>query len=172
MFQPGEWHYEVMNLHTSPCQSRIRVEGFPDLSHPADENRPILLTSRTNKVNVDVDPGTSAHHDICFMILWFYISLPNKNPNKTFTFNLEFMVWSNDIFVTCLTTDAESPLDNIVTLYATLKQGLSPVLEATVYAVVEMNNVQQTVQLHDNSIGKSWKLYRESCILMTILKSN
>ena len=53
-------------------------------------------------------------------------------------------------------TDAESPLDNIVTLYSTLRQGQSPVLGAQVHAVVEADNMQQTVYLVDNGKGSRY----------------
>ena len=46
-----------------------------------------------------------------------------------------------------------NPMDNIVTLYATLFQGLSPVLDAEVYADVEKGSFSHTVHFADNGIG-------------------
>ena len=45
------------------------------------------------------------------------------------------------------------PLENIVTLYAALNQGLSPVLDAEVYATVEGGQNTVTVNLLDNGQG-------------------
>ena len=45
------------------------------------------------------------------------------------------------------------PLENIVTLYVTLNQGLSPVLDAEVYATVEGGQNAVTVNFLDNGQG-------------------
>ena len=58
-----------------------------------------------------------------------------------------------------LIADAESPLDNIVTLYASLRQGLSPVVKAEVYAVIKVGDTKQTVELNDNGTGKTEKVF-------------
>ena len=40
-----------------------------------------------------------------------------------------------------------------MTLYVTLKQGLSPVLNAEVYASIEKGSGSRTVHFYDNGLG-------------------
>ena len=48
-----------------------------------------------------------------------------------------------------------SPLENVVILYATLRQGLSAVTNARVHARVEADNKDaETVELYDNGAGR------------------
>ena len=55
-FQVGEWKYTVQSSSYA-CNARLRIEGFPDTSSPDDEQQPILLTAKVDKVNVNVQKG-------------------------------------------------------------------------------------------------------------------
>ena len=46
-----------------------------------------------------------------------------------------------------------NPLDNLVTLYVTLRQGLSPVVWAEVYSIVESGSYNFTLNYTDNGAG-------------------
>jgi len=103
-FKEGEWTHTINNPSSGTCNARLRIEGFPDTSSPDDDKQPILMTSRPNKVNVNVQI-------------------------------------------------AGNPLDNTVSLYTELKQGLSPVLGAEVEAKLEAGSNSVTVTFLDNGAG-------------------
>ena len=63
-------------------------------------------------------------------------------------------------------------MENVVTLYATLRQGLSPVIHANVRAQVEAGSHKWTIDLLDNGAGNIYFFKFCNLSLMQYIKHN